>query len=157
LPPDPDELLAQADALAGKPSPTQTDLRRAISAAYYALFHFTLTAAADMVLSSGARSSAAYSLIYRSVDHSRWKNLAKQITGSPIAPAGGFGKIENFPTVAANLYEQRILAEYNPSPSFTANEVNIIISNARQAIAWFQSGTQEQREAFLTLLLFKPR
>jgi len=47
VPPDPDELLQQADALAGKPAATQADVRRAISAAYYAIFHFCMTAAAD--------------------------------------------------------------------------------------------------------------
>jgi hypothetical protein len=49
MPPlDPEELLEQARRLAAEP--TQADLRRAISAAYYGLFHFFLTAAADMIV-----------------------------------------------------------------------------------------------------------
>jgi hypothetical protein len=33
----------------------------------------------------------------------------------------------------------------------------VAISDAREAITWFQSCTKEQQEAFLTMLLFKRR
>ena len=45
-----DELLQQADRLAA--GTTQADLRGAIRAAYYAVFHALLRAAADMICSS---------------------------------------------------------------------------------------------------------
>jgi hypothetical protein len=35
-----------------------------------------------------------------------------------------------------------------------AGRANPAISNAREAVAWFQQGTNEQQQAFLTLLLF---
>jgi len=162
LPPDPEELLRQAETLAGNPTATQVDLRRAISAAYYALFHFSLAAAADMVLGPNAQSSDGYSLVYRSVDHSRLRALCTQLSGSktpavPFSPTGGFGAIADFARLAASLYEQRNLADYDPSRSYTVNETKILISESRQAIAWFQSGSPEQQKAFLTLLLFKSR
>lgn len=157
MPPDPEELLRQAEALAENSSATQADLRRAISAAYYAVFHFCSTAAADMILGAGARSSPKYTLVYRSIDHSRFRALPKQLNGSPIAPANGFGKIGDFAGLAANLNEERSLADYDPSKTYGAATVKIIISGARQAIDWFRSCTQEQQEACLMLLLFKPR
>jgi hypothetical protein len=162
-PPDPEHLFEQADALAAHPQARQTDLRRAISAAYYGLFHFALTAAADMVVGTSNRSAPRYALVYRNVDHSRLRTLCDQLSGKNLqalksyVPSGGFWTIAGFAEVAANLYELRILADYDPSRNFTSNEVMIAISQAREAIKWFQQGTAEQRVTFLTLLLFKPR
>jgi hypothetical protein len=163
LPPsDPEHLLGQADALAASPEARQADLRRAISAAYYGLFHFTLTAAADTVVGFDDRSSARYSLVYRSVDHSRLRALCSQLSGTkpqnlPLVPSGGFGSIADFARIAGHLYELRNLADYDPSRDFTPDEAKVAISDARQAITWFQQGTKEQQEMFLTLLLFKSR
>jgi uncharacterized protein (UPF0332 family) len=157
LPPDPEELLRQAETLAGNPTATQVDLRRAISAAYYAVFHFCSTAAADLILGASARSSPSYTLVYRSIDHSRFRAVSKQLSGSPITPVGGFGKIEDFAPLAASLNEQRSSADYDPSKSYTVAEVKVVISQAREAITWFRSCTQEQQEAFLMLFLFRSR
>jgi hypothetical protein len=65
-PPRFEDLFEQADVLLARGG--QADLRRAISAAYYGLFHFALTEAADMVVGKEHRSSARYSLVYRSID-----------------------------------------------------------------------------------------
>jgi uncharacterized protein (UPF0332 family) len=161
-PPDPEHLFEQADALAARPQARQTDLRRAVSAAYYGAFHFTLTAAADMVVGASNQSTARYALVYRSVDHSRLRALCSQLGGTkpqnvPLAPSGGFGMIADFARITANLYELRNLADYDPARNFTPNGAKVAISDAREAIKWFQQGTVEQQEAFLTLLLFKPR
>jgi uncharacterized protein (UPF0332 family) len=160
-PPDPEHLFEQADALAAGQEARQADLRRAISAAYYGLFHFTLTAATDLVVGADGRSSARYSLVYRSVDHSRLRTLCSQLSGTkpqnlPL-PSIGLGSIADFARIAGHLYELRNLADYDPSRNFTSDEAKLAISDARQAITWFQGGTKEQQEAFLTLLLFKSR
>src|SRR5262249_25239836 len=132
-PPDPERLFEQAAALAASPTLRQTDLRRAISAAYFGLFHSTVTAAADMVVGSGDRSSARYSLVYRSVDHSRLRALSLQLSGSkphnlPLLPSGGFGAIADFVRTAANLYELRNIADYDPARDFTPDEAELAIS-----------------------------
>jgi hypothetical protein len=162
VPPDPEEILRRAEALAGNSLATQTDLRRAISAAYYAVFHFCLTAAADMICGATNRSKPQYSLVYRSVDHARLRGLCDQLRGSKpgnvaFIPSGGFGAIADFARNTANLYEQRISADYDPSESYAAAGVSVVISDARKAIDWFRSCTQEQQEAFLMQLLFKSR
>jgi uncharacterized protein (UPF0332 family) len=160
-PPHPEQLFEQADTLATRPEARQTDLRRAISAAYYGLFHFALTAAADMVVGADKRETSRYSLVYRSVDHSRLRTLSTQLSttkpGVPLVPSAGFGKIADFARVAGNLHELRNLADYEPAHDFTAEEAELAISDARQAVKWFQESTAEQQEAFLALLLFKSR
>src|SRR5947207_6601479 len=55
--PNPEHLLQQAEKLIGAPTlgqPRQVDIRRAISAAYYALFHAASIEAADNLV--GARN-----------------------------------------------------------------------------------------------------
>ena len=158
----PDDLFEQAEALAGRAGARQVDLRRAISAAYYGLFHFTMTAAADLVIGAENRSTARYTLVYRSADHGRLRSLCSQLGGTkpqnlPLAPADGFGRLADFARIVGNLYELRNLADYDPSRDFTADEARVAISDAREAIKWFQQGTAEQRETFLISLLFKPR
>jgi hypothetical protein len=157
-PPRFEDLFKQADALVAQGR--QADLRRAISAAYYGLFHFVLTEAADMVVGNADQSSARYSLVYRSVDHKRLLQLSAQLTNPqnlPLVPPGGLGAVADFARIAGNLHELRNRADYDPSAEYTADEAMTAISNAREAVTWFQQGTREQQQAFLTLLLFRPR
>ncbi len=162
MPLDPEELLEHADRLAGDATATQADLRRAISAAYYAIFHFCLTAAADMAVGAAVRSTAEYILVYRSIDHSRLRGLCDRLRGTKpgnlaITPAGGFGDMAKFARIAFNLYEQRILADYDPTMTCSGSEVRLAVSDVREAIAWFKSCGREQQRAFLAMLLFKAR
>jgi hypothetical protein len=69
----------------------------------------------------------------------------------------GFGQIADFAGIVASLYERRNLADYAPSQTYTAIEVKLLISDAREAIKWFQASTPEQQRAFLVNLLFKSR
>lgn len=114
-----------------------------------------------MVVGSGDRRSARYSLVYRSVEHKTLRGLCSRLSGTaqnlPWAPCGGFGAIADFARIAGNLSELRNLADYDPSRDFTPDEAKVTISDAREAIKWFQQGTNEQQEAFLTLLLFRSR
>jgi hypothetical protein len=105
---NPDHLFEQADKLV-VPSPAgpprQVDLRRAISAAYYGVFHFCLTAAADEFVGVTQRATSRYALVYRSIDHKTFRDLcleAKKPTPpakfAPYVPTGGFGpNIQSFP------------------------------------------------------------
>jgi uncharacterized protein (UPF0332 family) len=160
VPPDPERLFQQAEALVARAH--QEDLRRAISAAYYGLFHFILTAAADKAVGANNRTTPQYSVVYRTVDHSHLRGLGIKLSGtSPqgvaLVPSDGFGLVAKFARIAANLYEQRNSADYDPAVTFTPDAAKLSIDQARQAIRWFQQGTAEQQETFLTLLLYKPR
>ncbi len=161
-PPLPEHLFEQADILTDAIDARQTDLRRAISNAYYGCFHFVLTAAADMVVGAAEQTTPRYALVYRSVDHARLRALCVQVRATKpqnlaLAPVGGFGTIADFARNTFNLYELRILADYDPSRHFTPGETRIAVSEAREAIKMFQQGSVEQQQAFLILLLFKKR
>src|SRR5690242_11336330 len=79
--PDPEHLFQRALRLTepwpSESEPRQTDLRRAISDAYYGLFHLTVAAANDMFMDS--RSADEYAMAYRSVRHEWLRSLCDQL------------------------------------------------------------------------------
>ncbi len=64
-----DELLEQARHLAGRTPETQADLRRALSSAYYALFHFFIHEASEHFVGATAAGSAARNVLTRAFKH----------------------------------------------------------------------------------------
>ena len=165
---NPDHLFEQAERLVAPPPsgpPRQVDLRRAISTAYYGVFHFCLTAAADEFVGVTQRVTARYALVYRSIDHKTLKDLcaeARKQTPTakyvPYFPTGGFGlHIQALSTAVIELQEKRHLADYNPQPRFTTSDARLAISTARSAVHRFQAASVEERKVFLTLLVCLPR
>jgi len=161
--PDPSALLAQAETLYTN-SANETDIRRVVSTAYYAVFHYMLRAAADLVIGRANRGTFRYNLAYCNVEHKRVKTLCghirqRNIDIQPYTPPGGFGEIVSFAELVLNLREERHRADYHPEPSarFDDARTQQAISDAWEAIRKFEAATVEQREAFLTLLLFEPR
>lgn len=163
-----DQLIDQAERLSMRPpagAPRQVDLRRAISAAYYAVFHATLTAAADSVIGATRRLSPEYGLAYRSLDHRALRSLCEDISRSsvptkygPYLPSGGFGaEIVGFAAGAAELQERRHAADYDPTLRVKMSDARLAIQTARVAISRFSAAAPDQRRAFLSLLIFPPR
>ncbi|MGH7031514.1 MAG: hypothetical protein ACREE9_01270 [Stellaceae bacterium] len=86
---NPEHLFEQAEKLIAPSqtgAPRQVDLRRAVSSAYYGLFHATLTAAADQFIGVTKQSTPQYSLVYRSVDHRSLRALCLEVL-KPTLPA----------------------------------------------------------------------
>lgn len=162
---DHEHLLQQADRLIPpqRGRPRQADIRRAISTAYYGLFHAILTAATDQFVGKNSRDRAQYGLVYRSVDHSRLRELCNQVRSSsekikPYAPSGGFDpEIHAFAAATVDLQEKRFIADYDVMVSVNLSTALLAIASARAALVRFNRATEEQREAFLSLLMFRPR
>jgi hypothetical protein len=161
--PDPGRLLEQAKMLI-ETHKDETDLRRAVSAAYYALFHYTLKAAADFVIGSANCSTPRYNLAYRSIDHGVLKDIYRQLSAptlndkvKPYAPAGGFAILADFARLTLNLQGERNLADYDLMQRFNVTRAEQAISTASDAIKIFESASVGEHEAFLPLLLFKIR
>lgn len=165
---NPDHLFEQADKLVTPPPagpPRQVDLRRAISGAYYGLFHSALTAAADEFVGANQRATARYALVYRSIDHKTLRAVCAEAKRqppsakyAPYLPDKGFdAHIEAFSTAAADLQEKRLMADFDPQPRFRTSDAKLAIGTARSAVRRFGQASQEHRRMFLTLLLRPPR
>lgn len=166
--PSPDHLLDQADRLlasTGSGPPRQADLRRAISSAYYALFHAILAAAADDIVGRRQQADSRYALLYRSVDHRSLRQTCQQLLQKVVspkyaryAPSAGFGDdLIALANAVVELQEKRILADYDPLYRVTATDVAIVLDTARKALAQFRAANRTQRRAFLSLIVFQPR
>lgn len=146
-------------------STRQVDSRRAISNAYYGVFHGILTAAADEFVGVTQRSSDRYTLVYRSVDHSAVRELCSEVKKqrpstryARYMPAGGFGPdLQAVATAVIELQEKRIAADYDPSVRIGRSDAISAVATARSALRRFGATGDQQRKAFLTLVLFKPR
>jgi hypothetical protein len=158
--PNPQHLFQQAARLStttpsGGPL-RQTDLRRAISNAYYGVFHATLAAAADQFVGTTKRSTIQYALVYRSIDHRALRELCLEMGKRTLprllarhSPPGGFGPhLTVYSEFVLALQEKRISADYDPLSA---------IAVAQLALSRFKAATDAEREAFLALLVFKPR
>lgn len=165
---NPEHLLDQAEQLIKPPSagpPRQVDLRRAISAAYYAVFHATVIAAADQFVGVTLRQSREYGLVFRSVDHRTIRDICEDIAKStppakylPYLPASGFGPaIQQFANSFPNLQARRHAADYDPLLRFRTSDAKNVIAAASTLIQQFGSAPSAERKSFLFLLLFPPK
>lgn len=165
---NPEHLFEQADLLitqAAAGRPRQVDIRRAISAAYYGVFHAIITLAADQFVGKTNRDNKIYGLAYRSVDHKWLRELCKEIQKStlsnrfkPYEPPTSFGNnIVAFAIAVAELQEKRHAADYDITITMNRSDAILAVGTARAALRRFSNASEERRFAFLGLLLFPPR
>jgi uncharacterized protein (UPF0332 family) len=151
----PKDLLAQADHLLklSPKRPKQANLRRAVSASYYAVFHALCWSNANALLGTGGqRPQRAWLQAYRAVDHAQAKTRCKD------APARGFPQpVQLFAEAFVVLQEHRHRADYNPDQHFTKQEVSIITSLARSAVAAMGNASIKDRRAFAIHILLPYR
>lgn len=154
---NPDHLLDQAANLVAPSAagaPRQVDLRRAISNAYYSVFHAIATSLADQFV-----------LVYRTLEHRALARLCEDLNKrnppakfAPHLPANGFApNLTSFFAAVKDLQEKRHSADYDPAIKFHIAEAALAISTARSAIGRFQAAPDAERLAFLSLLAFDPR
>ena len=164
----PDHLFDQAGQLASAPSGggvrRQADLRRAISSAYYGVFHAILTEAADVFVGKTLRHTPRYALLYRSIDHRSLRGVCEQVVKQslsakylPYEPRGGFGSdLRSLATAVIDLHEKRLSADYDPRFRATRSDALLAVARGRAALDRFKSARATQRKTFLALV-FPPR
>ena len=142
---NPDHLLEQAVRLSaplGVGAPRQVDLRRAISSAYYSLFHAIVADAADIVVGKSQRHTPRYALVYRSVDHRSLRVICEEVKKSTLpakyakyAPKSGFGSdLRSVATVVVELQEKRHSADYDPLYRAKVSDAVLAVATARTAL-----------------------
>ncbi len=157
---NPDDLLTIAEHLASgwvrqQPGrPIQAELRRAVSAAYYAMFHTLANDAADLLVGgrTSTRTKRAWRQTYRALDHGRVKSRCSNriVRRFPTA-------IQNFAEHFAKMQQQRHLADYDPLEQFSRFRVSQLIVQTRSAIDGFLAVHSDDRRAFAIFVLFDLR
>ena len=134
-----DDLIEHAISLLGanlSDEPKQVDLRRAVSAAYYALFHLLTTEAAQNWKHQSQRSRFA-----RMYDHGRMKTCSSKVSSRPLPSDPAELLIAADLKLVADsfvaLQQARHTADYDNSKIWSDTEVAEAIVQARDAMdAW---------------------
>jgi hypothetical protein len=154
------DLLDSAVKLActdtgGRP-PTQTDLRRALSTAYYAAFHFVMMQCADLLTCDpGGRNLArAWRQVYRSIKHADVRNACSV---AAEASCGFPAEIREFAALYPKMRRLREEVDYDPEITqvFNTHHVMEKISDADFAIRQFSQVSEVHRRAFAILVAVK--
>jgi uncharacterized protein (UPF0332 family) len=143
------DLLDRArDSMAGKSRPRAVYLRRAVSDAYYAVFHRLAMLCADQLVGTiNQRNGDAWRSIYRSLDHGQAK---RQFKTEPAA--SGLSVIA---TAFVQLQEARHEADYNPSNLLRKRaDAESFILLAESAIQKIDGLGNDQRRDLAVRLLF---
>jgi len=160
----PKDLLEQARLLAqpgtGRGRPRQASLRRAVSTAYYAVFHLLsadATAQASPVGPAGLRKR-----VQRSLQHTTMKTAANAIQSSPPHPrilALISGPIPS-PLLSVargfvRLQDERQNADYDLGDHFDRNRVQGLIREAERVFRdWDSVRNTDEARVFLAALMF---
>lgn len=165
--PYPADLLEQAKHLANreKKRPRQASLRRAVSTAYYALFHLLIHEATLNWKRAGQRA-----LLARFFEHGKMKNACEKQRGDcakyfhaspPPAPGPDLDFMNNLYRVANTFFQsqqQRHSADYDNSKVWTRTEVLTLIQLVEEAFdSWKQVRKHDDAQAFLVSLLGNPK
>ena len=153
---DPEELIDTCHKLvpqSADPPPSQADLRRAVSIAYYAVFHTLAASNAELIAGQPQSSMSAYAWerVYRRLDHGRARNNLRAVLNL-LSQTG-----EYFARTFIDLQDLRQEADYDPNFSITRTITLNAIAQAETAIRNFVQLTQEERRLLAAQSMFDRR
>ena len=136
----------------GQP-PTDEHIRRAISSAYYALFHALAASNADALIGAPQDriTAAAWSRVYRGLDHGTARRELQRYrqefsTGSQI-----------FADTFQDLQNRRHSADYDHNAVFTAQEGSVSLAESQAAINDYMRADRSERAYIAAVTLIRPR
>jgi uncharacterized protein (UPF0332 family) len=149
-----DDLIVAAEMLATVDArrPKQANLRRAVSTAYYALFHFLIDEACRLQLGSHHAQRAFRHTLARAYTHTVMKQACVSYSGGTLKdavtkalPKNQAGKyvipktIQELADLFVELQESRHAADYDLARQFNRTEVLILIRQVRARMADFRA------------------
>ena len=133
--------------------PRDAFMRRAVSTAYYAIFHALCRLCADKLIGGNRDKTPAWQRVYRALEHKTAKNalLRKEVTD--LHPA-----LATFGVTFAILQDKRVAADYDPvSFSIYFDETNSLVDQADSAIKSLYGVDDDIKRSLATILLIKVR
>lgn len=151
-----DDLLRPAFDLVHKEPATATeaDLRRSVSAAYYALFHLLISETVANWSLDTSRNGLS-----RMFEHRVMAKASARILENKSFPFSGEDPavVKRLKTVArtfGELQEQRHIADYDNATHWTQNDA---LAAERAFTAWHSIKNEKIAQDYLVSLLIKPR
>lgn len=158
------DLLEQAQHLAtlDPHRPRRVNLRRAVSAAYYGLFHLLSGEAAALY----ANEFGLVARICRTHNHGEMKRVSSLLASDKLPkgvqpPSGGYTAPPDLKTVAnafVRLQQARHEADYDLTRIFRRHETLALVQLARQAfVAWERVKKSDDSRIYLACFLLWKR
>lgn len=151
---NPHDLLKTARELlaSNRGKPRQSNLHRATSTAYYALFHALAKCCADMLVggTGSDRSGPAWAQVYRSLNHAFAKKACRTKALEKFPQ-----EIQDFANMFVQMQSKRHEADYNPNARVHKTSVSIDIDAVEAVLTDFLNAPRRDRRAFAALVLFK--
>lgn len=153
------ELIKTARRITGaaRHKPSQADLRRAVSTAYYAVFDALARTCAEEIVGSSApkRASLEWTRVYRALNHGRSEGALDELDPHRKGKAKRGLEIAIHPDIATLcetleiLRQRRIEADYDPKAlRLKRQQVVELIDDAEAAIERLAAAPTDQRQAF---------
>jgi uncharacterized protein (UPF0332 family) len=152
-----EELLQHAKDLA-RPNATQADLRRAVSATYYALFHLLIFETCTNWNRADSRQKLA-----RMFDHTLMKKVSAKVMDSSRSPFVGedsavVGKLRALAGIFVSLQDKRHEADYDTSHRWTfTHAMKEVLAGFRAFALWTDIKGEKIAQEYLVSLLIRPR
>ena len=151
------DLIAASRLLTATPhpdtQPLQDSLRRAVSTAYYAMFHALASSNADCLVGTphDPLTEHAWSRICRGLNHNTARRNLLQDQGLFSLP------VRQFAAEFAQIQDLRHQADYDPNKTFTLSETLHWIGRAEAAIAGFLQTDADERKMVAVQALINRR
>ncbi|MFH1343317.1 MAG: hypothetical protein ABIL01_19225 [Pseudomonadota bacterium] len=134
--------------------PREAFMRRAVSSAYYAVFHALCRLCADTIIGGTHHKTQAWGRVYRGVSHTGAKAVltnSKELTAFPA-------EVADFGVAFVLLQKEREQADYSPGPfeKYFA-DTESLVGQAADAIATLNKLDDAHRRGLAAALLVKAR
>jgi hypothetical protein len=147
-----ERLLALAAELAETSGKSLTLKRRAVSTAYYAVFHALAKLCADELLGGAIDlRSEEYVRVYRSLEHGTLKTAFK------AAPLNR-GALQKIGSSVVELQSERIRSDYLPPQQlYSKDQCRDLVESAKSTVRSIAALSHGDRRSLAVSLLFKNR
>lgn len=164
-----EDLFTQAQLLATLDSkkPKQANLRRAVSATYYAVFHYLVHEACSVQFGTQNAQTAYRHVLGRAFSHTVMKQACTSFSGGtlkdavlkglPRNPQGDYQipkVIMNIAATFTELQDKRHTADYDLSEKFTRSDVLTLIAEAKSQVVAFQKLSMSDEKRFFLACLW---
>ena len=158
------DLLEQAARLAklDAKKPKQANLRRAISSAYYALFHMLVDEACRIQIGSHHNQAPYRQVLGRAFVHGAMKEACKSFGGGTLKKGvakglpGSFAipaEIRELAETFVELQERRHVADYDLTDRFKRSNVLLLINLVERRVrAFTELASSDEKRFFLACL-----
>ncbi|MFT3671539.1 hypothetical protein [Aestuariivirga sp.] len=148
----PDLIVTARELIGSGRKPRQSNLRRATSSAYYALFHALSRCCADTLTGTNCRTKRAWRHVYRALDHKFALDMCrnKNISSFPQ-------EVQDFANAFVSLQSKRHSADYDPHAQLYKSAVQVDVDNAELVLKTFRRVPVHHRRAFAIWVLLRQR